>query len=209
MKITVCTLVFGEVPFLRYSEAINRTYCTRHGYQFAVIRPPRQIERSPIWFKVKGVADLLVTSDFVLFLDADAYFIDQSRAVDRLIDEQMQDASFLIGTDRLNKHFAFSDENANCGAFLVRRTENAATILRDWWNVPLFVDKRWLWQWPPEQAAFNRVVRPRWGDEEIRVIPYFHLNGSDGTYIRHLMGFSNLDRLHILRNEARRIGAVT
>jgi len=182
-------------------------YCNRYGYQFTVIRAPRQIQRSPIWFKVKGVADLLVTSEFVLFLDADAYFINQSRMVEQLIDEQMQGASFLIGTDRLNKHFAFSDENANCGVFLVRRTEHATHILQDWWNVPTSADKRWLWQWPPEQAAFNLVVRPRWGNEAIRVIPYFYMNGSDGTYIRHLMGFSNLERLHILRNEARRICA--
>jgi hypothetical protein len=204
MTITVATLGFGELPHLSYSEAINREYCRRYGYSFEVLRAPRQVERCPIWFKVRGVAELLQSSDFVLFLDADAYFIDHSQSIEVLIGEHMGDASMLIGTDRLNKDFAFSDSNANCGVFLVRHNQTGFGILDDWWRAPS-QDKAWLWRWPPEQGAFNYVVRPRWNAGQIKVIPYIHLNGSDGVFIRHLMGFSNLDRLRLLRDEAKRI----
>jgi hypothetical protein len=205
MKITVATLHFGEVPYFKYSEAINREYCRRHLYQFEIIGAPRQIERAPMWFKVKGVSELLRNCDYVLFTDADAYFIDLSKSIESLIAEHMGDAPMLIGTDRFNKAFAFSDSDANCGVFLVQRSEIAFSILDEWWNVPIHHDKTWLWRWPPEQGAFNYVVRPRWSAGQIRMIPYSHMNGSDGVYIRHLMGFSNYDRLKLLRDEANRM----
>src|SRR5689334_9139046 len=93
MRIAVATLTFGDLPYFRYSEFINRYYCSLHGYHFEVIRPPRQIERSPIWFKVRGVADLLPKYDFVLFLDADAYFFDLSRRIEALAEEHLLDAA--------------------------------------------------------------------------------------------------------------------
>ncbi len=117
----------------------------------------------------------------------------------------MGSASVLLGTDRVNKDFAFSDANANVGVFAVRHSKAAFDILEQWWNVPADYDKTWLWRWPPEQGAFHYCVRPKWSNQHIRVIPYFYMNGSDGVFIRHLMGVSNYNRLKILRAEAKRL----
>jgi hypothetical protein len=205
MRIIVSTLQFGDLPYFRYSESLNRKYCDRHGYDFEIIRAPRQVERCPIWFKVKGVADLLDRGDLVLFIDADAYFIDHTKPLEALAAAHMGGASLLIGTNRLSKEVTFSDTEANSGVFLVRRCAAARQLLEDWWNAPMHVNKRWLWQWPPEQAAFNEFIRVRWA-HEIRIIPYVYMNGSDGIFIRHLMGFgfSNVERFRIFREENRR-----
>jgi hypothetical protein len=199
--ITVATLKFGELPYFRYSEAINRRYCEQHGYRFEIIQAPRQIERSPVWFKVKGVADLLHSSTFVLFMDADAYFVDESKSIRQLITEQMGTSSLLIATDEAN------DSWANVGVFLVRHSEQGFKILDDWWNAPFHQETKWLWRFPPEQGAFNSVVRPQWEPQHIKVIACTEMNGTDGMFIRHLLGLNNYDRLRILRDEVGRLRA--
>lgn len=203
MRITVATLSFAEVSYLRYTEAINRAYCARHGYRFEIIRPTQQLVRSPIWYKVEGVRALLAESDYVLFLDADAFFIDMSRSVEALIAEHMGDAAILLGTDRRDKNFAWSDTNANCGVFLVRNCAQGFDILSEWWDSPLRDDRRWLWAWPPEQGAFNAHIRSGPNARWIRTINYIHMNGADGTFIRHLIGFSEEQRLALLRRQVR------
>lgn len=203
MKITVATLAFGEVPYLRYTEAINRRYCTMHGYRFEVIRPQEQVLRSPIWYKVSGVRDLLPASDYVLFLDADAYVIDLRCPIEALVTEHMGEAAMLLGADRRDKDFAWSDTNGNAGTFLVRNCEKAFEILDEWWNSPLEHNRKWLWAWPPEQGSLNAHIRTGPNAAWIKVIYYAHMNGVDGTFIRHLIGFSDEERLAHLRAHAR------
>lgn len=209
------TLVFGEVPYFRYTEAINREYCDRHGYGFQIARPGCDVRRSPIWQKVEGVQELLSSTDYVLFIDADAYVHDQAKRIEDLIAEHMGDAAILLGTDRRDRDFAWSDENANCGVFLVRSCDKAAEILAEWWNVPFASTHQpdwfrpwckqprsrqaWLWRWPSEQGPFNAHVRLGPNRRWIRTIHYAHLNGTDGTFIRHLIGFTEEERLIILR----------
>lgn len=203
MKITVATLVFGELPYFRYTEAINRRYCEHRGYRFEVMRPERQVLRSPIWYKVQGAKELLAESDYVLFVDADAFFVSEAQGIERLIEEHMGDAAILFGTDRRDKNFAWSDTNANCGVFLVRNCPKGFEILEEWWNSPLQGDRKWLWAWPPEQGAFNAYVRGGPNARWIKVIYYAHMNGADGLFIRHLIGASDEQRLAFLRYEAR------
>src|SRR6266436_8802890 len=204
MKIIVTTLAFGDVPYFSFSERINRKYCDIHGYEFKVIAPSEEIGRSPIWRKVSGVATLLPDADFVLFLDADAYFRDFSVPLMPLI-QHMSDAALLLGSDRRDRTFAWSDRNANTGVFVVRNSKQGFRVFEEWWNAPIRYDSRWLWMWPPEQAALNYVVRPLFPECVIKVIPYFYMNGSDGTFIRHLMGMPNDQRVQVLKSELERL----
>lgn len=204
-QVAVATLAFGEVPYLLYTEAINRRYCDRHGYEFVVMWAPMDVRRSPIWHKVAGVRQLLKTHEYVLFLDADAYFRRPQISLNELIASQLGEAVMLLGTDRRDKHFTWSDSSANCGVFLIRHCPEAFAILDDWWSVPLRLDARWLWRWPPEQGAFNEFVRCGPHGAAIKVVHYAHLNGADGPFIRHLIGFTEEERLEILRSEAARL----
>jgi hypothetical protein len=208
MKITVATFVFGDVPYFGYTEAINRSYCDRHGHGFHILRPPEKIRRCPVWYKVSGVKNLLAGSDFVLFIDADAFFLDCTKSLQSLIDEHMRGAALLFGTDRQDKNFAWSDSDANTGVFLVRNCQHAVEVLEEWWNVPAVYDDRWLWTWPPEQGAFNAHVRLGRYADQIKVINYKYMNGNDGSFIRHLSGFSDEERLVLLRAESEKLAAI-
>jgi hypothetical protein len=208
-KIAVVTLHHGDLPHFPYSARINRTYCERHGYEWVVAAPsdpPR--DRHLNWSKVRCTADLLARRQhaYVLFVDADAWFYDQAQTLEQLITSHMPPGTLMMfGTDRRDKDFAWSDKDANAGVFIVRNTPLARHVMEEWWHVAVY-DKRTCNDWPLEQRAFNWHIRPRWQAEgRIRVIPYHHLNGRDGTFIRHAVGESQEARVSILRDECERI----
>lgn len=205
-RIIVATLAFGELPYFPFAREINEKYCRAHGYSFEVIASCEDDNRSSIWGKVSGVRTLLATADFVLFLDADAYFFNQEKSIESLISEHMLDASFVIGTDRRDQEFAWSDFNANTGVFIVKNDNLGQRILDSWWSAPMHFDRRWLWKWPVEQGAFNYIVRQLFDQRNINVIPYHYINGRDGSFIRHLVGMSNVERVTMLKKEVDRLG---
>ena len=200
MRVTIATLLFGELSYFGYTEALNRRYCELHHYRFEIIRPKEQIERSPIWFKVQGARELLVDCDYLMFLDADAYFIDYRQSIEAFANLHMGNAALVLGSDRRDKTMGWSDVDANCGVFLLRNCREAFEILTAWWESPLR-DKKRLWAWPPEQGAFNTHIRTGPYSPWIKVIDYSYLNGTDGTFIRHLIGYSDEQRLNVLRQE--------
>ena len=205
MRILVATLAFGDPAYFPYALAINQHYCSMHGYDLRIVDACADRSRLPVWGKVSGVRSLLSLADYVLFLDADAYFVDHQLSIESLIRGHLQTACVLMGTDRRDKNYAWSDVNGNTGVFLVRNCELAQEILGTWWRAPTHYDRRWLRKWPPDQAAFNYVVRPLFREDAIRVIPYQYMNGRDGGYIRHLIGMSTDERVRILRHEVSRL----
>lgn len=199
MDVVVTTLLFEHVPYFRYTEAVNRRYCASRGYRFVVSRPDWEVARSPIWQKVRSVRKLLTEADYVMFLDADAYVHNETLAVETIIRQHMRDGALLFGSDRRDRNFGWSNTNANCGVFLVRNCPEAFAILDEWWNIPVDRDRRWLWGFPPEQSAFNLYLRTgRWAPW-IRIIHYAYINGLDGSFIRHIFGIGEEERLSLLR----------
>jgi len=51
MKITVATLVFGDLPYFPLTQELNNNYCRRHGYPFEIIRFCQDQARAPVWGK--------------------------------------------------------------------------------------------------------------------------------------------------------------
>jgi hypothetical protein len=204
-KIVVATLAFGDLPYFRFTRQINESYCGLHGYRFQILDDVDDAGRHATWRKVSGARQLLDEADFLLFMDADAYFADPSCTVESLIREQLGNASFMAGTDRRDKFMAWSDFHANVGTFLVRNDRLGHEVLESWWNAPDVYDRRWLRKWPPEQGAFNYIVRHLYSEQVIKIIPYQYMNGRDGIFIRHLVALSNAERIAVLEPELLRL----
>ncbi len=181
--ITVITLLFGNLPYADLTIVNNRKYCKKWGYKFILVKPdsPPLEDRNPIWYKVKRAQHQLLMSDYLLYLDADAYFYNHDKSLEYLID-MLGDSDMLLSTDP-----PWSNINVNTGAWLVRSCLNSHFILQDWWDVPL-THPNLGHTWPIEQAAFNRVVRP--AHTGIKVVEAAVLNGkgSPEDFIRHPCG---------------------
>lgn len=209
MQITIATLVYEQPPpYFSYSERLTRKYCETHGYRYEICRPRPQLERSPLWFTIACIRDTLPHADVVLYLDADAYMWNPQKTIESLVYEHMGGAVILAGNDQRNQREVWSAANANLGVFAVRRSREALAILDLWWDAPRRYDRRWLWRWPLHQGAFNFIVRPLTAPGLIKVIPYYHMNGTDGTFIRHLALQSDTERRELLQSECDRLGVL-
>lgn len=208
--ICVATLVFDR-PNLTYFEeafAINEIYCRRHGYAQRIFEPPQpelRDDRNPIWYKVKGVRELLPSYDYVVFIDADAYFYDQDQRIEVLIEQYLNPPSLvLIGADWRDRNFKWTD-GVNTGAWIIANEPDSFRLLDDWWNSVEKPGCEWYrWTWPPEQLGLNSIL-PQYSSR-ISIVPYYVLNGRDGLFVRHLMGMSNDSRLDILKEARESLG---
>ena len=195
--IAVATIVFDNPVYAEASLEINRRYCAHHGYHFEVLTPPALEDRHRTWFKVKQVQSLLQRFDTVLFIDADACFVDFTKRIETVIDEYMGDSLLMFSDNMRSANVGWNDKHANTGVWIARAHPRTDQLLTDWYAVPS--DCKWqhtCWKWPIEQTAFNEVILPRYADV-VKLIPTPTLAGWDGKWICHLMGLPDKDRANV------------
>jgi hypothetical protein len=204
MKIGVVTLHYGEIqPYFIDSEAINRLYCEKHGYDFEKGSPYTGGDRDPMWGKLTSVMKSLESHDWVLFMDADAWFYDHSKTIEDLLAGQVKNHSFLCTNDRRDKDFTWSDVFVNAGVYMVKNSREGRELMQAWWDIP----NRWpywAYGWPLDQGAFNRhIITEHYN--QISYVWYDHMNGHDGKFIRHLMGTTVEEKNRIIGAERKRL----
>jgi hypothetical protein len=135
----LCSLAVGPyVDLLGISSITFEAYAALHGYDLRVSTHLLAPERPPAWSKIALVRELLEHYDEVLWVDADAIFVDISR-----------DIAELVRPDKdlyLVEHVYEEDESwrsANTGVFLVRSTPWARRFLDRVWAAEQYVDHPW------------------------------------------------------------------
>jgi hypothetical protein len=135
----LCSL--GSGPYeelLAISSVTFEAYAARHGYDLHLTSRLLAPERPPAWSKIALVRDLLERYDEVLWVDADAIFVDISK-----------DIAELVRPDKdlyLVEHvYAENPEwrSANTGVFLVRSTPWARDFLERVWAAEEYVHHPW------------------------------------------------------------------
>lgn len=177
MKLRVLTLHFGGAPYLAISREINERYCRRHGLEL-VVAAPLADGRHPLWSKVPRALEALAGVDVVLYIDGDAVFVDHERSPDIVLEHLTLTQAMLIGED-------FTPGVANTGVWLVRNSDQARAVLRDWSLAPE-ADRSLAFRWPVDEAGFNEQVLPRHRDA-IRIVSRAELDFVKGDFVRHHM----------------------
>ena len=176
MTLRVLTLHFGGAPYLAISRRINERYCRRHGLEFIVADRCERGKLDAVWSKVTRAREALAGCDTLLYLDADAVFVDHDAPIDALTSLLPPGRSMLIGED-------FQANVANTGAWLVRNTPTGHQLLGAWDDAPN-ADPTLCTRWPLDEAGFNERVLPAYR-AHIELKPRRELNLIDGPFIRH------------------------
>lgn len=139
-------------------------YGRRHGHDVIVARSV-ECDRAPAWYKVRLVQALLDQGyDYVFWMDADALFLDTSRDVAGLIQEEKD--------LHLVQHSIpwFNGPVPNTGVFLIRNCEWSRDLLQRMWGLEQYADATW---W--ENAAFMHLL----GLETFRDKGIYNPNGCE------------------------------
>jgi hypothetical protein len=120
-KIVVCQFYTSNVSYGKYSEKINQKYCEDNGYDYYVEKDGDKIKskigsRSWTWYKpllIEEVFNSHPDCDYVLFMDIDAIFSNNSRRIEEFINN---DFSILMTND-------YGPSLVNAGVMLLKNNQ--------------------------------------------------------------------------------------
>lgn len=142
----LCTIAHGpQTALLDLAREPLEDFAARHGYDLHLQTEAEDLSRPLSWSKVPLLKRLLGSYDLVVWVDADAIFLDTSRD----IAEELEDDRYLY----LAMHRYEGQDAANCGILMLRSCDEALSLLDEAWAMTEFVDHPW---W--EQAAILTLL---------------------------------------------------
>ena len=182
------------------TREINTAYCQRHGYEFIVKTFIPRNDRSPHWAKIPAMREELHDCDFLLYLDADAFFYSHELMVEEELTPFLEDKQIMMSADHVCERLRCNPDKPNTGVILVRNTKESAEILRVWDESserPGLEEFRFN-QYYEQETCFQTIWQEYATDVKL-LTDYYLMNGLFGMFIRHLMGMNDENRLEALK----------
>jgi|TARA_B110000908_G_C10241023_1_gene446070 hypothetical protein len=191
-KIVVCQFYTSNVSYGKYSEKINQKYCEDNGYDYYVEKDGDKIKskigsRSWTWYKpllIEEVFNSHPDCDYVLFMDIDAIFSNNSRRIEEFI---TNDFSILMTND-------YGPSLVNAGVMLLKNNQFSKDFIKNWWDIceeyPQY--KQGLWH---DQTCIGLLHTRLQTPQEFKIIDNSDFNSrayNPNKFIFHAFSYGNL-----------------
>jgi hypothetical protein len=200
MKIGV--VMFYDDAIKEYAELnykINKLYCEKYGFDLHVSHMRTFTDRHPSWEKLPLVLKHLTNYDYLIWVDADAFFyLDSGNILDLIREHSTANIIFSKDMNQMNPYM-------NCGIFIAKNTQYTIDLLNKlaydtdldkhnpypgWWEQGLMM----FMYYHNILDIRNNIVMCDYG-----ILQHFNpsevSNFSKKPYILHMAGKSNSDRI--------------
>ena len=132
-NICVITFYTSNYTIGRYTSVINDAYCKKNGYDFYLFTkiPNRLKNRHPAWckFYYLGKVISLKKYDYVMWIDADAFFCNDKIRIEKWITDE--EKNFFICRDASYAYdkYMFQKELVNTGVMIFKNTKWSEDLL--------------------------------------------------------------------------------
>ena len=109
---------------------INEIYCNKYGYTLIKSNDKLYSKRKAHWERIPLLLKYFNEFDYLVWIDADAYFHIDSPPITNIIQE-FPDKLFFFSEDRHCINTKFTNQ-INSGVFIVKNNEQAKHILNTW-----------------------------------------------------------------------------
>jgi len=192
-RIKIVQYMHGALPYFPLSERINHRYCGLHGYQYVIRRDRPREDRHVSWHRLPVILDELNHCDYLIYMDADAFFYGDCFPVEEYLLPLMAGHDILMAADIAHEGQRWNPDKPNAGVIVMKATPEVRRFMETW-DASSEIAPRLRWEWPVEQKALWECVLPKFPDF-LRVEPdYYLIQGHYGLFIRHLMSFTNEQR---------------
>lgn len=179
---------------------INEAYSRRHGYEYVNKSFPPVKNRSCHWEKIPALRQELNDCDYLLYLDADAFFYSHELTLEEELLPCLEYKEILVAADLASEHLRNHPDLPNTGAILFKNSKNVAEILRLWDEASERPElEKYRFELFHEQEALWRTIWVEFRDSFKLLRDYYLMNGYYGIFIRHLMAMSDKERISILQ----------
>tara|TARA_B100000131_G_scaffold206878_1_gene198985 strand:- start:2632 stop:3336 length:705 start_codon:yes stop_codon:yes gene_type:complete len=119
---------FGDINY-----KINKAYCDKHGYDIIRDSKRRMPKREVHFERIALAKKYLPHYDYVIWLDADAYFYIDSPPIDLVINDYSE-FDFILSSDQYDapEDVDTDAEKINSGVFIAKNTAYSMMILDLW-----------------------------------------------------------------------------
>jgi hypothetical protein len=142
----VCVLMFYDDAIKDYAEInhkINKKYCDKHNIDLIVSGEKKHTTRHPAWERYPLILDNIRNYNYVIWIDADAFFYHDSNNITDII------------YDNIDKNFIFSKDktdNINTGVMIIKNTNYSIDFI----NILAH-----------DHELYNKNSMPEWWDQGV------------------------------------------
>ena len=192
--------------FMWYDDAIknygdncyelNRKYCKKYGISLIKDNIRRYPDRQPHWERLPLLLEYIDKYDYVMWIDADAFFFPNTPDIRELISKYP------------NKEFIFSKDNKTnstllqSGVFIVKNTKNTKDILEKWaWDTEIYNKRNFFLDRNHDQGMIDELYKTNYKNLKkhsillnYKVLQIFEDKPESKAYIYHMAGQGQQDR---------------
>jgi hypothetical protein len=201
MKVGV--IMFYDDRIKEYGDInynINKKYCEKYNLELILSTHKKLNNRHSAWERLPLIIDNLLNYDYLIWIDADAFFYNDAGNVMDIINQNP------------NVHFIFSNDlgngNINTGVFIVKNSKYSLNFLTKWlYDEDLYVNNPYPGWWDQGVLIdmFNKNIFEIQQNSihlDYGVLQHFydHDKVSNQTYVYHLAGRPGYRRYEISKN---------
>lgn len=197
---------YGKCDYGDYASLNHHEYANKHGYSYIkeIVKDSDYTEWHPTWIKIDVIKKYLPFFDYVVWIDADAVFVNQHIKIEEFITENVDLVLPKLEVDRNTGNMW---THTTTGFMIWKNSEWSKNILSELWNNP----SQYRFEFFHEQTRLDELLFPIFTNEggdnilhkkiedienpiklgNIRVIPYsYHRYWDDGEikYVYHAGG---------------------
>ena len=117
--------------FADLNYRINKLYCDKYNIDIYKSDEVTYKNRKPTWEKIPLILKYLTQYDYVMWVDADAFFLKDARDIRQLI-RKTPDKHFIFSEDISTNISPNISPNINAGVYIVKNTEYSIQCLNYW-----------------------------------------------------------------------------
>lgn len=195
----ICVIMFYNETIQNFAEInyeINKKYCEKNNLEIIVENNNKYKNRHPAWERLPLLLDNISKFDYLIWIDADAFFYNNADSIVNLINNN-SNVNFIFSQD-------VGNNNINSGVFIVKNSQYSIDFLT---------------KWAYDEELFEINPYPQWWDQgvliymydknilnikensvliEYGILQHFYYNDKlNNTLILHLANRSNEKRYNI------------
>jgi hypothetical protein len=124
----ICVLMFFDENIKEYAEInykINKLYCEKYGFDIIFENNRHYTNRHPAWERLPLILNNITNYDYVIWIDADAFFYVDSPNIVNLI-EKYKDKNIIFSNDKPGSN------NINTGVLIIKNCEYNVNFIKFW-----------------------------------------------------------------------------
>jgi hypothetical protein len=193
MKIAV--LMWYDDKFKSYGDncyKINKVYCAKYGYDLIKSSKKYYKDRSGHWERYPFILKHIKNYDYVVWIDADAFFYNVSPPITDLIEKHKKEIIFSEDDNKLNP------PAINTGVAIFKNTEKVINILQKWCYSNKLKDEYC------GSAEIDGYLCPRinWIEDQALVRGFYKDDVDDVGSISKILPYLELQHYHIYERDA-------